>query len=75
MQPQVVSYMPTPKLPAALPDGRFLAWALHESRESIPYGPILGEPRDVSPLVAQLQQERVLAEDQDDYREEEGMEF
>jgi hypothetical protein len=75
MQDQVISFDPTPKRPTARADGVFDSWALHEDRTSIPYGPILGKPKAVSPLVEQLKAEKLLDEDQDDFRDEEIREF
>lgn len=65
MQDQVISYKPTPKRPA-VQDGRFLTWAFGPKRMSIPYGPILGEPKTITPLMKAILAERAIHEDQDD---------
>jgi hypothetical protein len=94
MQPQVISYKPTPKRPGIDKDAirdigggknhsissttrptRFLTWALAEERISIPYGPILGKPKTVSPLLAELLKEKQLSEDQADSTEDDTREF
>ncbi len=75
MQTQVISYNPSPKRPAAETSGKFLSWALDDSRTSIPYGPILGKPRIATPIVAQLEAEKLVNADQDDLRETEMREF
>jgi hypothetical protein len=70
MQPQAISYKPTPKRPAARggrgPDTNvFLTWALGQEHMSIPYGPILGKPRIISPLQQTILDERLQNEDSD----------
>jgi hypothetical protein len=74
MQDQAISYKPTPKRPA-VSGNRFLTWALADHRTSIPYGPILGKPKTVSPLHKALAEEKMLNEDQDDSPEDDIREF